>query len=174
MIRIPLLLLVSAMLAACAANIPSVIRSEPAGNPPVAAVRADPQRFANVRVRWGGTIASVDNRAKETWIEIVSHDLASGGRPLENDRSQGRFMARIPGFLDPALFAKGRALTVAGVVAGQVTKLIGQYPYRFPVVKVQAYHLWQPLPQYQSPPYPPPWYYDPWYPYPYWPGWHRW
>ena len=37
---------------------------------------------------WGGTIASVENRKDETWLEIVARELGSSGRPRETDRSR--------------------------------------------------------------------------------------
>ncbi len=160
-------ILYAALLAGCASQAPKAIRTEPPGSPTVAQVRADPQRWMGAQVRWGGTIASVENKGQETWVEVVSRDLWDEGRPMDNDRTGGRFLARIPGFLDPAIYAKERQLTVAGTVAGSLTRPIGQYPYRFPVVRADASYLWEPLP----PPRPwyhdPFWYDDPWYPYMY-------
>ena len=153
-------------LAGCASTLPKDITEAPPGNPSVAAVRADPQRFVGAQVRWGGTIAAVENRQHETWIEVVDRPLYSGGRPQSGDSSYGRFLARVAGFLDPAIYAKGRQITVAGTVEGSVTRPIGQYTYRFPVVAVRTHLLWEPLPErreYYDPFWPP--YYDPWWPY---------
>ena len=84
------------------------------------------------------------------------------------DRSAGRFIAVIDGFLDPALYAEDREITVSGVVEDAVTRKIGDYDYTFPRVRVNNYLLWPPRPEYDPRTYPPPWYYDPWYPgYPY-------
>ncbi len=159
-------LLILAGLIGCASNLPKDITEAPPGGPSVAAVRADPQRFTGAQVRWGGTIAAVENRQHETWIEVVDRELYSGGRPESGDATRGRFLARIPGFLDPAVYAKGRQITVAGTVDGTVTRPIGQYSYRFPVVAVRTHVLWEPLPErreYYDPFWPG--YYDPWWPY---------
>ncbi|MEJ2345568.1 MAG: Slp family lipoprotein [Gammaproteobacteria bacterium] len=170
MTRFVWLLLLGFLLGGCAGNIPKEIRTPPPGNPPLQAVRAEPQRFTGVHVRWGGTIAEVQNRRHDTWVEVVARDLENSGRPIEDSRALGRFLVKIRGFVDPAVLAKGKALTVSGVVEGMVTKPIGDYPYRFPVVGAQTYYLWEPLPKYSPSDYPP-WYYDPWYPfyYPYGP-----
>ena len=107
-------------------------------------VRADPQNFINLPVRWGGEIARVENRAEETLVEIVQHELSSNGRPRSSNDSEGRFIARIPGFLDPAIYAEGRQLTVTGSVESTLARQIGEHPYTFPVVAVNRYQLWEP------------------------------
>lgn len=161
-------LLGAALLTGCAANIPREISTPPPGNPTVAAVRADAAAFEGTPVRWGGTIAAVENQADETRLEIVERELDRSGQPRQSDRSDGRFIALIDGFVDPALYAEGREITVAGVVDGELTRKIGNYDYTFPRVQADQYLLW-PLRREPDPrDYPPYWYYDPWYPwYPY-------
>lgn len=160
--------LFSLLMAGCAGNVPKAIRESPPG-PSVAEARAQ-QGPIGARVRWGGNIAKVENHATETWIEIVERSLESDGRPRQEDRSGGRFLARITGFLDPAVYAVGRQMTVAGMLTELITRPIGEFPYTFPAVKVEEYYLWPPLPERSAYPYhAPPWY-DPWYPwrpYPY-------
>lgn len=153
-------------LTSCASNIPITIQKPPPGNPAVELVRSDVSKFVGSQVRWGGTIASVENRQNHTLIEIVARELRSNGRPNENDRSAGRFIAQIEGFLEPAIYEKGRLLTVNGTIADQTTRTIGEFTYTFPVVIADDYFLWQPLlppPRYNQVPF----YYDPWYTYPY-------
>lgn len=163
------------VLAGCATPVPPPIRQPVAGAPSVAAVRSDPNAYQGRRVRWGGTIASLDNRHDATWIEVVSRPLHSDGQPEDTDTTEGRFIAQVHGFLDPAVYASGRQVTVTGTLSGAVRKDIGQYPYLFPTVDVSHYYLWPPQPAYEPPSWgPPPWWYDPWYPYPwygppYWP-----
>lgn len=163
-----------AIASGCASKIPKEIREPPPANPMIAEVRGNVQQFIGSRVRWGGTIAGVENHAADTWIEVVGRDLQKNGRPIDDDRSPGRFIAVIKGFLDPVVHAKGRDITVAGEVENEITRKIGDYDYRFPLVVVSDYVLWQPLPQYSPYDYYHPyWYYDPWYPYYYpYPWWH--
>ncbi|MGA7802314.1 MAG: Slp family lipoprotein [Gammaproteobacteria bacterium] len=165
----------AAIVTGCATTVPPSIREPVAGAPQFAAVRGNAGAYLGRSVRWGGTIAALENRKNATWIEVVARPLPKGGRPEDTDVTDGRFIAQIHGFLDPAVYAVGRALTVTGKVSGAVRKDIGQYPYLFPTVDVSHYYLWAPLPAYE-PDYwgPPPWWYDPWYPYPrygppYWP-----
>ena len=131
----------------------------------------DPDAFVGRDVRWGGLVVKVENRAEQTWIEIVRLDLNSFGRPLTSGSSDGRFIASFDRFLDPVVYEVGRLLTVVGRIEGSERRPIGEFEYLFPIVAVEGSYLWQavePLP----PPYPYPWwYYDPWYPHP-WP-YHR-
>ncbi|MBK8162957.1 MAG: Slp family lipoprotein [Gammaproteobacteria bacterium] len=160
--------LCAGLIAGCASNIPKEISDAPPGSPMVAEVRVDAQQFIGAHVRWGGTIAAVENRESETWVEVVARELDGSGQPRMTDRSAGRFIAVIDGFLDPALYAEEREITVSGVVEDEVTRKIGDYDYAFPRVRVNNYLLWPPRPEYDPRNYPPPWYYDPWFPgYPY-------
>lgn len=122
---------------------------------------------AGVKVRWGGTIASVRNGKVRTWIEIVEQPLSGNGRPRRTDRSEGRFLARFNGFLDPAIYTAGRKITVVGDVTHAVTGTIGAYSYKFPVVKVTSFHLWRPLPKRRYVANPNPFWVSPWYPWGY-------
>lgn len=154
--------------AGCASHVPPAIRDAPVPSPELTAVLQDPAAWEGQRVRWGGTVAAVENAAHGSVLELVARPLDRDGRPLEVDRSEGRFLARAPGFLDPAIYGVGREVTVAGTLAGVREGAIGAYPYRYPVVSVETLYLWPlepPLPAYY-----PGW--DPfWYPYrdPFWP-----
>jgi outer membrane lipoprotein len=158
-----LVLLLLALLTACASQVPVAIREPIAGAPDVQSARAAKAELIGRRVRWGGVIARVENRKQDTWIELVDRPLASGGQPSDSDNSGGRFIARIPGFLDPVTYAKHREMTVTGVLAESITRPVGDYPYRYPVVDVDSYYLWaKPSPP-AYPYYYDPFWYDPWY-----------
>lgn len=160
-----------ALLSACASPVPSVIREPlPGGEPSLSQVRANPDAYVGRRVRWGGTVESVQNRKTETWVELVRRELDSEGRPRDNDDSAGRFLAVLGGFVDPAVYAKGRQLTVVGMLTGTTAGSIGDYPYRFPMVRVETSWLWQPLPPPRPYGYDPFWY-DPFWD-PFWGPWH--
>jgi outer membrane lipoprotein len=93
-------------------------------------------------VRWGGVIANVNNLEKTTWIEVVQLPLKSSGRPTNSDVSQGRFLVKVEGFLDPAIYAAGREFTVVGILSGMTDGKVGDFDYKFPVVASQGYYLW--------------------------------
>ncbi|HKJ75946.1 MAG TPA: Slp family lipoprotein [Gammaproteobacteria bacterium] len=157
-------LLMAALLAGCASHIPQSIREAPPGNPTPAEVRAAPERFTGSTVRWGGVVAEVHNRQDDTEVVVVARELSSDGRPYSTNRSDGRFLARIDGFLDPMVYDQGREFTVTGTVAGAERRTIGDYEYRYPVVEAEAYYLWEPWRLHRRYDYSPYDYYDPWYP----------
>lgn len=167
--RLALLLLGVAVLAACS-TVPKEIRIEPPGNPLLVEVRADVERYIGTETRWGGTIIAVENEAVETRIEIVARDLYRNGRPLAGDRSLGRFLALMPGFVDPAVYAEGRDITITGVIIGSEPGMIGEHEYSWPLVRVHHHLLWPSRADMRRD-YPPRYFYhyDPWYPYYYYP-----
>src|SRR5699024_6905179 len=87
------------ILGGCASQIPLLIRQPPPENPHFTAVQKDIARYRGSRVRWGGTIASIQNQKETTVIEIVARELGKDGRPKGTDVSPGRFLARVNHFL---------------------------------------------------------------------------
>lgn len=165
------LLLMMALLSACASKPPPAISKIPSENPTLTRVRMDIDAYIDAEVRWGGVITKVENKTDRTWIEIVRQDLGSNGRPIGSGRSDGRFIASFDRFLDPVVYKIGRPLTVVGRIEAGITRAIGEYDYQFPIVAVEGSFLWEKrVPAAQPPPWPyyGPWYYDPWYhPWPY-------
>lgn len=150
--------LIPLIITGCASHVPIPIRVSLPEQVSIGAVRANPERYIEAPVRWGGEIVSLENRAEETWVQLLAFPLSRDGRPRTETESRGRFLARIRGFLDPAIFTEGRELTVTGRVEAQVMRRIGEYPYNFPLIRVENYYLWPPLIEHHDP-----WYYDPWY-----------
>lgn len=128
---------------ACATT-PSIIREAPPGDPQLAELRDSVGAHAGTSVRWGGTILSVENKDNETWIEVLEFKLTSSGQPKRYSPSDGRFLARVTTFLDPAIYKKGREITVVGTLEGDFEKSIGEHSYSFPVVKADGHYLWAP------------------------------
>jgi len=163
-LQIRLLLIGFLGLAGCASNIPVEIADAPEVTVSVAEARAQPGRYVGTQVRWGGAIAAVTNLENETVVEVVARNLDSRGQPREEDYSPGRFMARIPEFIDPTVYATQREFTVFGTLVESREGKIGEFAYTYPVVQVANHILWEPRLE------PDPFYYDPFY-YPY--RWHR-
>lgn len=140
-------------------------------------VQKDPDLYKGKLVIWGGIILETLNREKGTVIKVMQTDLDFQKRPINVDKSLGRFMVRYKDFLDPNIFGKGREVTVAGIIIGKEEQTIGEIHYVYPVVDSQDVHLWE---KSQGIMYYDPWY-DPWfrgptypwgYPHP-WPPRHR-
>lgn len=156
------LLVVFLALAGCASDVPRAVREAPVETILPAEALAAPETWRGHSVRWGGEIVGVENRKDQTWIEIVEKPLYANGRPVRTDTSRGRILGVAPGFLDPAVYAKQRSITIVGVLETPVTRVIGEYSYRYPVVRVNSHYLWPTEPEAVHHYY----YYDPWWPYP--------
>ncbi len=110
--------------------------------PTVESVRIQPELHQNRTVRWGGTVVAVENRDDSTWVEVIERPLSRGGQPLTTRQSRGRFMAVVPGFLDPVDYSAGKAITITGAVDGSDTRKIGEASYDYPRVVVSEHQLW--------------------------------
>ncbi|MCU7804009.1 MAG: Slp family lipoprotein [Candidatus Thiodiazotropha sp. (ex Lucinoma annulata)] len=165
--RLSLLGIFSALLlGGCASKVPVIIGTPPGGDIRVDEVQQKQNSFIDAKVRWGGDIISVENLADETHIEILARQLNETGKPKDESRSSGRFLARIEGYLEPEEYPKDQKITVTGSVIEVIKKPVGDYPYPYPVVDVEAYYLWPKQKHYSRPYYYDP-FYDPFY-YPYW------
>lgn len=156
-----------ALFTACS-PVPELIRNHPTPAPALSNLLATPDAYQGQVMRLGGVIAGIVNTPGETRLEIVARRLLRHGEPRQEDRSEGRFMAIVPEFLDPAIHAPGRQVTLIGQFTGIHEQPLGEMPYRYPQLQVSVYYLW---PIWRDDTYPPPLYGYPWYPYghPSWP-----
>lgn len=170
-VRVSLGLLAVALLAGCAGTPPVQVGADIPGQPGARAVQTAPAQFTGRAVRWGGEILAVHNAAEHTDVEIYDRALYADAEPRPDGGDQVRFIARMPGFIDPVEYAAGKRLTVRGTLLPAETGSIGEYDYLYPTIAVEGSHLW---PVYEPPE--PGWYYDPWYrgwPYHPWGPWGR-
>lgn len=123
-----------------------------------AQVKADPQAHEGVVLLLGGKI--VENRATQggSDLEVLRYTLGGRDMPRDPDEVSGRFMAKASRFLDPAIYEKGRLVTLAGALTGTETRSIGERPFVYLVFRIEEIYLW-PEP-YRSYPYE-----EPFYPY---------
>lgn len=129
-------------LAACATQ-PNPLRNAQVASIDTVTARSAPQSVKGSRVRWGGTIVKVDNRKHETLIEVLARPLFSDGEPNDRKEGMGRFIAKIPGFIDPADYKTPNRLTVVGVLDGVSKGRVGESYYTFPVVRVEHHQMWR-------------------------------
>ncbi|MDD5711274.1 MAG: Slp family lipoprotein [Smithellaceae bacterium] len=92
----------------------------------------------------GGQIIGTSERERETWIEVLEQSLDWRHRPRGSDESQGRFLVRVKEFLDPAIYAPGRSITVIGEMEGTKVLPLKEISYTYPVLNARDYHLWRP------------------------------
>ena len=140
----------------------------------VVELRGDLKAYLGQRVILGGEILDTRPRVGETEIEVLARRLRGDDTPERSDLSEGRFLLKTAQFLDPAVYAPGRRLTVIGMVTGEEERKIGELPYCYPVISAERIQLWprdyaEPPAFYPGYPWglyerlypPPPWYYRP-------------
>ncbi|MBD3653605.1 Slp family lipoprotein [Kangiella sp.] len=134
------------LLAACA-NVPESIEFEEANRVDFAQVAQSPASYTGQEVRWGGIIARVENLEKDTLIEVVNLPLDRQARPVKDSQTGGRFIARVPGFLDPMIYQKGKEITLVGMLAEPMPGKVGKHEINFPVVDIRNHYLWKERPK---------------------------
>lgn len=159
--------LVAATLWNCTGVVSKGVRNEAVHYDSFGQLRESASRYRGETVVLGGELIETRNKPDHTVFLVLERPLGAGERPKSGALTGGRFMVRVGEYLDPVLFAPGRLVTVAGVVAGEETELIGEAPYRYLLLDGREVHLWK---EPASPPWPP---HDPWYPYWYDPYWGR-
>jgi outer membrane lipoprotein len=137
-----------------------------------AAVYKNPEAFTGSFVIWGGEIVGATNPADGTTsIEVFQRPLSFSEQPDVMQPSEGRFVVATEQYVDTYPLKEGRRITVAGEVAGAVTRPLGDMEYRYPLVAGKELYLW---PEYYCPQDYPPFNayfrgpFGPWPPYPYW------
>jgi hypothetical protein len=79
----------------------------------------------------GGDIVSIRNLTEGTLLEMLQKPLDATDRPLDTDQTERRFMALCDGHLDPAVYSKGRQVTLAELVLGTRTDTVGEITYGY-------------------------------------------
>ncbi len=103
------------------------------------------------RVRWAGLLHQVRNERMQTCLIIVALAQKPSGKPRLASEPQGRFEACVNRFLDPAVYTRGRAITVTGTLEAIKEETVGEYPLQVPVVRMDQHLLWRPpAPQQQE------------------------
>jgi outer membrane lipoprotein len=129
-------------ISACSSHIPAEIRQSLDHAPSVAQVHQQPDNYTLQKVRWGGVILHTENKHNSSWLTVVALPLSNRGRPLDSDKSPGRFIAIVDGFLEPNVYNRDRKITVTGNLVRTETLKIGKFPYKYPLIQVTQYYLW--------------------------------
>lgn len=143
LLRLALALALPAAVAACAPA-PLYKTGTAFANATPAQVASSPGNFSGMQTVWGGTVIGVDNRQDHTELRILGYPLDSSQRPRLKQPASGRFIAIVPGFLDPMTFPDGIPVTVLGQLDGAQTAAVGGANYSYPVVRVSRndLHRW--------------------------------
>jgi outer membrane lipoprotein len=143
MVRIWAIMFVFMILAAgCAPVISKNLREQVEKEISFKDVIQSPEAYQGKVVLWGGEIIGAKNTKEGTLIEVLQKPTDSQGKPKKVDRSDGRFLALYDGYLDVAIYAKGRDVTVAGEVKGKRVLPLGEIEYTYPIISAKEIHLW--------------------------------
>jgi outer membrane lipoprotein len=135
-----------AVLSGCAPVISSEWRNEARKDLTFSMALRDPTAYTGSIVIWGGIIIGIANHPDGTALAVLETPLTYRERPRNSAYSSGRFIATTPQFLDPAVFRRGRMITLAGEIIGKETRPLGksEVQYTYPVVRVKQIVLWEP------------------------------
>ncbi|ADK84867.1 outer membrane lipoprotein Slp [Desulfarculus baarsii DSM 2075] len=138
-----LLLLAALGLSACGPTfLPQQIQAELSPDLSLDQVLAQPDAFKGKTVLWGGRVIKTINKPQGTVVEVVQLPLDQNGQPQDVDKSHGRFIVSLPQFLDPAIYAAGREVSVAGQVVGVEELPLGEIKYTYALLRGKVVHLW--------------------------------
>lgn len=144
-----LITLMGVVLNGCA-NTRQGIPVSPAFDLPISAVRNNAPKYIGYDVRWGGTVIHVQNEQEYTDIQLLYYPLNSAGRPDLNQPTRGRFIIHSPEFLDPAVYVKGKELTITGKVKETVEYKVGNKTLTLPVIDVENIYEWSKYDKYRD------------------------
>lgn len=165
--RLLLISLMIAFISGCAPVISKQLMEQALPHLTFADVMRGPDSHRNQMVIWSGVIVKSENTKEGTLIEVLQKMSDSRGKPLDVDRSEGRFLALYSEYLDTAIYSKGREVTIGGKVIEKRVLPLGEIEYAYPVVLIKEIYLWRPMKEDRwGHPYW--WYYPHWWRYPYW------
>ena len=101
-----------------------------------------PERYKGRKVLLGGVILATRHLKGETVIEVLQKPFNWRNAPRNVDQSEGRFLVVSAGFLDGAIYRRGRMITVVGEVLGIRSQILGEIAYRYPLISMDKLVLW--------------------------------
>jgi outer membrane lipoprotein len=152
--------------AGCAPLISKELRRELSPDITFKQVIKDPDAHKGKTVLISGIILGSKNTKEGTLIEILQKPADIGGRPKDVDDSDGRFLALYDGYLDTAIYSRGRDVAVAGEITGKRILPLGEIDYIYPLISIKEIHLFKVRKEegFRYHPYPYWWWYHPrWY-----------
>lgn len=142
-LQIILALLLLFFLTGCIHPISEQTREQTATGTTFSMVKTNPAAFIDEQLLLGGVIVSIDNTEDETLLEIMRWHLNQLGEPTYLEEEGSRFLVQTQQNLDPKVYEPGVLVTLAGVVAGQKDRLLGEHEYTYPVFTLKEIHPWE-------------------------------
>jgi outer membrane lipoprotein len=108
---------------------------------PFSRVIENPKAYIGSIILWGGVIDKFVPGPEETRLLVIQCPLDAQSHPL-TDATYGEFVAHTPRSLDPLIFRRGMAITLAGEIDGVQEKELGPEEVPRPLVRVIEIHAW--------------------------------
>jgi len=135
-------MLLSLIIAGCAHVVPKEKR-QLAEEIPAYSLFKDPDSYKGRLIIIGGNIISAVNTEEGTYIEVLQKSLDYRGKPEETDISAGRFIIFYEGYLDTAIYSRGREITVFGKVIGKRIRTLGEILYPYLMIEGKELYLFE-------------------------------
>jgi len=136
------LILTFLLLAGCSAVISKSALKDVVRGIKFADIKKDPSGLKGRSVLLGGRVIGVENLKDTSLIEVLQFPLSRNMKPKTGKKSEGRFLIRNKGFIDPLVY-KGRLITVTGPLAGAITRPLNKTNYTYPVIESEEFYLWR-------------------------------
>jgi len=127
---------------ACAHPISFPVRAEADASLTFSKVVENPKAYLGSIVIWGGVISKASQDPEGTKLLLIQNPLDSHGRP-QTQETQGEFIARTSESLDPLVYRRGLAITLAGEIEGLEEENLGFMEYSRPVLRIIELHPWE-------------------------------
>jgi len=157
--KLLILCILSAFIVSCAHVISREYRDTVSRDVPFGSLVRNSDNYLNEMFILGGIIVESRISDQGSEIEAVHTPVDRFGNIIDRDISEGRFLITSRKYLDPSIYRKDRAVTVAGILKGSRIRELGGVEYSYPVIEARELYLWK-----EEMHYP----YIPYYTYPYW------
>ncbi len=129
------------LLAACT-SLPQAMWDTNVVDIPYSQVTKDIESHKDIPVRWGGIIISVKNLENFSLVQAIFYPLNYLGRPNLSSPHRGLFVFKSAKFIDPAVYVRGKEITVVGILNGGIRLTAGEKVIQVPLLLSTATHLW--------------------------------
>jgi outer membrane lipoprotein len=126
----------------CTAGISKHSRSMVTYTGTFSALQKTPDAHKGEVIMFGGRVIEAKTSPSLSELFVLQLALDTGGRPVNPDQSEGRFIVQTKQLLDPAVYQKGILLTVVGTIKGSKVGPIGGFEYIYPSVELIEIKLW--------------------------------
>jgi outer membrane lipoprotein len=102
----------------------------------------NPEAHKNKIVIWGGEIIETLNQKDGTTLIVILQRPLDWMEEPKFQRSDGRFIILVEGYVDPYVFRRGRRITAAGEILGRKVMRLGELEYPYPLLRSKQIYLW--------------------------------